>query len=85
MILYKFFQKRIKKIGQKNNDLEKSFDQEYKDVLKNQCWSYKFTSESWFKGKFIFKMSIQILKSTKLCVEKYFKSLKSYIKIDNKI
>ena len=30
----------------KNNDLESSFVEEYKDVLKNQFWSSKFTSES---------------------------------------
>ena len=30
----------------KNNDLKSSFDKEYKDVLKNQFLSYKFTSES---------------------------------------
>ena len=30
----------------KNNDLKSSFDKEYKDVLKNQFLSCKFTSES---------------------------------------
>ena len=29
-----------------NNYLESSFDEEYKDILKIQLWSYKFTSES---------------------------------------
>ena len=28
------------------NDLESSFDKEYKDVLKNQFWGYKFALES---------------------------------------
>ena len=35
-----------KAIMLKNNDLKSSFDKEYKDVLKNQFLSYKFTSES---------------------------------------
>ena len=35
----------------KNNDLEIFFDEKYKDVLKNQFWSYKFALESWFKWK----------------------------------
>ena len=35
----------------KDNDSESSFDEEYKDVLKNQFWNYKFTLESWFKWK----------------------------------
>ena len=28
-----------------NNNLESSFHEAYKDVLKNQFWSYKFTSD----------------------------------------
>ena len=30
----------------KNNNLENSFNEEYKDVVKNQFLSYEFTSES---------------------------------------
>ena len=30
----------------KNNDLKIYFDEEYKNVLKNQFQSYKFTSEN---------------------------------------
>ena len=30
----------------RNKDLEKSFDEEYKDILKNQFCSYNFTSGS---------------------------------------
>ena len=37
-----------KKLLLKNNDLESSFDEEYKVVLKIQFWSYKFTSETYF-------------------------------------
>ena len=29
----------------KNNDLRGSFDEEYRNVLKNPFWPYKFTSE----------------------------------------
>ena len=39
----------------KNNDLESSFDEEHKDPLKNQLWSYKFTSENKFRQKFRLK------------------------------
>ena len=42
----------IRNICFKNSNLESSFDEECKDVLKNQFWSYKFTSESQFKRKF---------------------------------
>ena len=35
-----------KVLFQKNNGLKTSFNEEYKDVLKNQFWSYEFTSES---------------------------------------
>ena len=30
----------------KNNDLKSYFDEQYKDILKNQFWCYNFTSES---------------------------------------
>ena len=35
----------------KNHDLKCSFDEEINGCLKNQFWSYKFTSESSFKQK----------------------------------
>ena len=34
----------------KNNDLKKAFDGEYQNVLKNQFWSYKFTSVTVYKN-----------------------------------
>ena len=34
-----------KVLFQKNNDLKTSFNEKYKNVLKNQFWSYEFTSE----------------------------------------
>ena len=39
----------------KSNNLESSCEEEYKDVLKKQFWSYKFTSESYFKQKIAVK------------------------------
>ena len=62
----------IRNICFKNNYLESSFDQEYKDVSKTQFWNYKFTWESWF----IWKKKEREIKNYKL--KKYKKTKTIY-------
>ena len=67
----------------KYNDLESSFDEEYKDVLKNQFWSYIFISESWFNWIFFLKADLNGKKAENYRLKKIYKKiLKSYIKIN---